>query len=281
MLNAMPLNLIKEHKCMDNVNLDKFFGFIECIVTTPPNIKIGILPVKHEGKTIFPKGTWKGTYFSQEIKECIKHGYRFKFIKGYEYSKCNLFNNYVNHFYNIKKNSSGSERFIAKLSLNTLYGYFGRKLDLIETVNIHIDELEKYSVTRVIKNIMQIDDNYVTLLLNSNINTDILSAVNRDIGSLEFKSNHFSHIKSNVAIASAVTAYGRIHMIPFKLSGVLFYTDTDSIITATILDDSLLGKEIGLMKDELNGLPIKEAYFLGIKKYGYFYIDREGNRTSI
>lgn len=28
------------------------------------------------------------------------------------------------------------------------------------------------------------------------------------------------------------------------------------------------------MKDELNGLIIKEAYFLGIKKYGYQYYDR-------
>jgi hypothetical protein len=31
------------------------------------------------------------------------------------------------------------------------------------------------------------------------------------------------------------------------------------------------------MKDELNGLIIKEAYFLGIKKYGYQYIDSDNN----
>ena len=210
----------------------------------------------------------------------MKYGYKFEFIKGYEYSRYKLFNEYVNHFYNIKMNSTGSERFIAKLCLNTLYGYFGRKLDLIETVNIHIDELEKYSVTRIIKNIMQIDKDSLTLLLHTNLNKDVLFAADKDIGGLEFKSNGFSFIKSNVAIASAVTAYARIHMIPFKLKGNIYYTDTDSIIVDTKLEFSLLGKEIGLMKDELNGIEIEEAYFLGIKQYGYWYYDKDGNRIE-
>jgi hypothetical protein len=34
------------------------------------------------------------------------------------------------------------------------------------------------------------------------------------------------------------------------------------------------------MKDELNGLTIKEAYFLGIKKYGYQYLDKNNNLVT-
>ena len=34
------------------------------------------------------------------------------------------------------------------------------------------------------------------------------------------------------------------------------------------------------MKDELNGSVIKEAYFLGIKKYGYWYLDNDGQRIE-
>ena len=34
------------------------------------------------------------------------------------------------------------------------------------------------------------------------------------------------------------------------------------------------------MKDELGGLVIKEAYFLGIKQYGFWYYDKEGNRIE-
>ena len=31
-------------------------------------------------------------------------------------------------------------------------------------------------------------------------------------------------VKTNVAIASSITSYARIHMIPFKLNGNIFYT---------------------------------------------------------
>ena len=32
------------------------------------------------------------------------------------------------------------------------------------------------------------------------------------------------------------------------------------------------------MKDELDGLIIEEAYFIDIKKYGYYYFDKDNNR---
>lgn len=34
------------------------------------------------------------------------------------------------------------------------------------------------------------------------------------------------------------------------------------------------------MKDELNGITIDKAYFLGIKQYGYTYKDSDGNRVE-
>ncbi len=52
--------------------------------------------------------------------------------------------------------------------------------------------------------------------------------------------------------------------------------DTDSLITDKPLPQHLLGNDIGLMKDELNGGIITKGYFLGIKKYGYEYLDKEG-----
>ena len=69
-------------------------------------------------------------------------------------------------------------------------------------------------------------------------------------------------------------------MMKFKLNGNIFYTDTDSVFTDKPLDFRLIGSELGLMKDELNGLLIKEAYFLGVKKYGYWYLDEFGNRIE-
>ena len=58
------------------------------------------------------------------------------------------------------------------------------------------------------------------------------------------------------------------------------YTDTDSIFTTKPLPLALIGRELGLFKDELNGLLIKEAYFLGIKQYGYWYLDSNGHRLE-
>lgn len=65
-------------------------------------------------------------------------------------------------------------------------------------------------------------------------------------------------------------------MIPFKISGKCYYTDTDSVFIEGELPKEFIGKELGLMKDELDGLTIKEAYFLGIKQYGYTYLNNDG-----
>src|SRR5215813_9669206 len=69
-------------------------------------------------------------------------------------------------------------------------------------------------------------------------------------------------------------------MIPFKLLPGTVYTDTDSIFTTEILPKSLIGNELGMMKDELNGIVISEAFFLGIKKYGFYYFDLNNNKIE-
>jgi len=78
MKNPMPYKIIKHHKDMSNIiKLEDFFGFCLAEVTTPKNIDMCLLPYKHQGKTIFPKGTWLGVYFSEELKEVVKQGYQF------------------------------------------------------------------------------------------------------------------------------------------------------------------------------------------------------------
>ena len=109
MLNPMPYNLIKFHKNMYNIKLESFFGFIEVEVLCPIDMKRPVLPYHLNGKTIYPVGCWKGVYFSEELKAVEKLGYQFKLIKGYEFSKANLFESYVNYFYEIKKNSTSVE----------------------------------------------------------------------------------------------------------------------------------------------------------------------------
>jgi hypothetical protein len=177
-----------------------------------------------------------------------------------------------------KRNSVGPKRFIAKMHLNQLYGIFGRKHDLLETRNIYIDELDEFIATRVIKSIIPINDKIITLLMHKNIKDDDILELNSD---LDIKlTNQYYLVKANVAISSAVTAYARIQMITFKIAGSCVYTDTDSVFISENLDDKFIGSELGFMKVELSGFIIKEGYFVGIKKYGYQFLDKKNNLVT-
>jgi hypothetical protein len=192
--------------------------------------------------------------------------------------KKNIFEEYVNHFFNIKKISSGAQKAIAKLHLNGLYDYFGRRQDLIETVNVSNNNITNYLSTRIVKDILNINDKYSTLLLSSNINPTALIKLNMICESNIKNVNKF--VMSNVALAAAVTAYARIHMIYYKLLPGTVYTDTDSIFTTDVLPELLIGANLGEMKDELNGKVIQEGLFLGLKKYGYWYLDENNNKIE-
>ena len=268
MTKPMPLKFIRYIEGSE-IDLNNFFGFCEVKVKAPDNIKIPLLPFKLEGKTLHPLGEWIGVYFSEELKAVLKYGYNFEVLHGYEFSKSYPFTDYVNHFFEEKRVTEGSEKFIAKMHLNQLYGYFGRKQELIETKNIKREELTSYLNKHSITAIIEINDEIITILMSSNLDFDIINTLNTKY-SLNIDSN-FKKVKSNVALASAVTSYGRIGMIKYKtMPGYeVYYTDTDSIFVNKPLPTEMIGDGLGQMKDELKGDVISKGYFLGIKKYCY------------
>jgi hypothetical protein len=161
------------------------------------------------------------------------------------------------------------------MHLNQLYGILGRKHDLLETINIYKEDFDKFIGTRIIKTIIPINDKIITLLMHKNINDNIIDKLNCE---LEMNLTNYQYlVNANVALASAVTSYARIHMIPFKINGKCVYSDTDSAFMTEPLPNEFIGDDLGFMKDELKGLMIKEVYFLGVKKYGYQYEDKQGN----
>jgi hypothetical protein len=278
MLKPMPYKIKKFHNDLSKFKLDDFFGFCLVEVETPNTLK-PLLPYKDNNKTIYPIGKWSGVYFSEELKALTKYGYKFKLISGYEFYHTYPFKDYIDHFFTKKKKSTGSLRYIAKLHLNMLYGIFGRKINLIETVNVNNEDIINYAATHIIRGIIKINDDMSTLLLDTNINHDILLGLN-SILKTNIK-NNFHFVKSNVAIASAITSYARIYMMKFKLDDGCVYSDTDSLITTNKLSDEFLGDDIGLFKDELKGNFIQEAYFLGPKQYGYWFYDVNNNNKLI
>lgn len=281
MCNPMPLEFLGCSNS-DSTRLEDVFGFAEVRITTPKDIPIPLLPHKIDNETLHPLGSWIGVYFTEELKTIVKYGYKVELIKVYNFSKSNIFNNYINFFYNIKKNAVGPLRFIAKMHLNQLYGYFGRRKTLIETRNVYNEELIKYYGNYTVFSEIKINENITTILTSSNLDFNLINEI-KDYTNLNLTSS-FRNVKSNVAIASAVTSYARISMMELKMLLIklgikLYYTDTDSIFTDKEIPNYLIGKDLGQLKDELNGKFIKKGYFLGIKKYGY--VDSDNNIHSI
>ena len=161
MCKDLPGTIIREYSDMSNVKLENFFGFILAEVYCPKTMWRPCLPVRLGNSIIFPTGRWKGVYFSEEMKVFAKLGYQFKLFSGIEYTRERYYDDYVDHFYLMKENAEGTERFIAKMHLNQLYGYFGRNLDLLETIIIPKKDLPKYVSTRIIKRVINISDNMV------------------------------------------------------------------------------------------------------------------------
>lgn len=262
-------------------SLDNFFGFLEVEVDCPLDMSKPMLPLREDNKTIFPVGKWKGIYFSEELKAMLPLGYKFKLLSGYEFSKMILFDKYVNHFFDKKKSAIGPERLIAKLLLNSLYGIFGRKLDNMTPLIIKNKDIPVLAATVKISTMMHISKTYTLVILDLNKPSTMLKDLNSQI--LTEINSFRLDVKSNVAIAAAITAYARIHMMPIKLLYDCYYSDTDS--TYTLVDigkvaPHFVGPELGQLKDELGGATIDEALFLGIKQYGYTYKDPEGKQID-
>lgn len=104
MLNPMPYDLVNNKKInLKHRKLDTFFGFCLVNIFCPIDMARPVLPFHKDGKTIYPVGTWTGTYFSEELKAVQKLGYQITLIEGYEFTKADLFSPFVKHFYEIKK----------------------------------------------------------------------------------------------------------------------------------------------------------------------------------
>lgn len=132
---------------------------------------------------------------------------------------------------------------------------------------IETKDLRDHYATKLITSEIPISDRFTLVRYKNNLDHKLIEELKVDFIGLE---HHESRVMANPAVSSAVTAYGRIHMMQFKtgeMADHIYYTDTDSIFTDVKLPDHMVGKGLGLMKDELDGGVITKAVFLGIKRY--------------
>jgi len=254
-------------------NISKFFGFGFAIISVPKNVKIPLVPIQAEdGSLFYPTGYMRGLFFSEELKLFVKQGYNVKILYGYEFSKADIFSNYVKDLYELKATTTGPIQKLVKLLLNGLYGYFGRNPNTLTASFLTCDQSKLLMKTHRIYDILELDDNII-LTISDTIPDKSLCNENgiSYVKALKF-SNYHNPVKTNVAICSAITSYSRIHMAQFKTmsDNDLLYSDTDSVFLTKPLDPKYVHPTtLGMMKDELKGEIIKQCLFLEPKLYYY------------
>jgi hypothetical protein len=280
-LNAMPGTKCTYIENLNStINIKDLFGFFYCEIKAVDNY-LGLLPVHHEEGMIMPNGSWKGWYFSEELKFAADNGYTINVLKGYTFNMVNdVFTNYVKDLYKIKASTNDKvEKDIAKRLLNHLLGRFGLNINKPVTRYVNGEELELlFSTREIIGKPVKITNNDYKVTYNSLVDPDICSDHGIDyikVQNLTTKTdvenvNEFKDV--SLSTAAAVTAYARIYMSKVKLDildkgGSIYYTDTDSIVTDIPLKESLVGDELGQFKLEYK---IKQGYYISNKTY---YVD--------
>lgn len=275
MLNLMPTG---NPTYSTDSELNNYFGivFVEVnansISSTYANYPL--LPHRIDGRMYNPLGTWRGWYFSEEVKLAVKYGYGIKVLYGYKFDKTeNVFKDFVNKFYSIKSGTSATtmDRTTAKLLLNSLYGRLGMnpQLDIAkvvsseEAVNISskFQVKEQYSLTNKLEFIRYTNQpiqGFEQLygseeLINFNLSND----------------SKIKSVEQSLPCAIAITAYSRMFLFEtiykmVDLGATIYYADTDSLVINNELPEELVGLDIGQFKLENK---IKEGYFIAPKLY--------------
>ncbi len=240
------------------------FGFFYCNIETPTELKHPIIQthIKTDNglRTIAPLGEWSDMLFSEEINNAIKIGYKFEILWGYKFEPINVFKNYIDCLYELRLNYHKSHplNFIAKLLQNSLYGRFGM-IDSFPDITIFKDKKSYLKFmkdeTQNVFDTIELGDKILVKHRSENKNRQTML-----YGNLE------TH-NTNVALASAITSYARIHMTQFKNNSnfSLYYTDTDSAYIDKPLPDYMISETI-LGKLKLENI-LDKAIFLAPKVY--------------
>jgi len=211
----------------ENKNLEahlSLFGHFFAKVTAPDNLLHPILQLHYNNRTMSPIGTFSGWFFSEELKNSLKFGYKIKVLRGYQFFRGNIFKGWVDDQYKLRTSYPKSHpmNYIGKILLNSLYGRFGMTDQFLEF--ILLDNLE-------FKN-FNFEKNQVEEIINFK---DKFLVKYKPKVSLEEELQEYSDfININIAVAAAVTAYARIHMSQFKNNSNLpnlYYTDRIAYIS--------------------------------------------------
>lgn len=271
----------------------RFFGFVTVRVRTAldavPDTDVPYLCVTASDADngsgsklvfgVFPEYT-ELVLFSEEIVYILEEGLPYEFasavdLDGWLFCRGPLLRDISTEMFARKRDApTSTERRVAKITVNSLYGVWGmrRLRDALEVISVE-DAAQAEQLAGAIT-----EGRFSHMFLSN--------------GAFVGRTMAFADSNSIVpSIAAAVTAYARttLHKLMHKIrkhGGKLLYCDTDSVITnLNVLEhpdfQSMMGKHLGGLTNELDGWPNGRAtsfVALGPKMYGL--ASDEGTRKT-
>ena len=211
------------------------FGISDATVYIPEGVfNIPILPVRHEGKLIFPVGKFRGRWTNIELAECLKQGARYgvkvKIHGQARFDSLPFLKPFVDKFYSLRKEAKKQKdefsSYAYKILLNSLYG----KL---------VESIERKSIVYGTDFVNDAIERYGPENITATAVPGIYAVTNESYGP-------FRH----VAAGCYVTAYSRLKLLEginacVSNGAMVYYCDTDSIVTdkpiSRFVDDGELG----------------------------------------
>lgn len=278
---------LKQPKKQNNFNM-KWFGVVKCLVKSNRTDFKPLHGIKEGGKLLFKHfKDWTELYLStEEIKFSLKKklGYDYKFIEVYDYEtkRKSFFKKIIDDCYKLKIDAQNDNnaplRAMAKIIINSIYGFWGIKLTSLEHIDIktYPDETKKQfdlqknlSMDKLV-NFEDITKSHTMVVTRDNIDVDC----------------------ANIIIAIMTTSYARNELYKLmndveKKGGKVYYCDTDSIVCNYCLeDDKVLNKRYNCkvkgdnieLGDLTNETDVRKGFYnklvvLGCKTYFLNYSD--------
>lgn len=200
------------------------------------------------------------------MNNAARFGYTFEVIRGYKFQKGNIFKEYIGKLYQLRLQYSKDNplNLICKLLMNSLYAAKpGMKttksvIEMFDTT----DEFDRQLLSDILDTYGETLQDYIKI-------DNHLITIRADVNNFTFseRNDMYHGLDVNIAIASAVTAGGRMWMSQIKNNPKynLYYSDTDSAVIDAKLDNAFVGSELGQFKLEYE---INRAVFLAPKVYG-------------
>lgn len=228
-------------------------GYYECKITKPKDIKYPVCNDKiHNSYNLFD--IENVVYNSVDIEQMRKYGYKVNIKSGHYWETSEyIFRDYIDEFYNIKKNSKkGSPQYgNAKLMLNSIYGKTLQrtKNELFFTIS------DKEEIVKA-----KLENKNGTWTMEADIENDLLLYA--------FKGDLGDFVREMPHLGGLVLSYSKTIMYEMITKTDPYYTDTDSLYIDNKYHDRLQwGKELGDFSNDYDGKIIYGAFTAKKVKY--------------